>query len=343
MTDIGYVTLYVNAIAIMLSIGIMAMVWKLKMKDALEKKIFIGLLILVILMGAFYILCALRDDKMISCSHLGAMLLETGLELLINAYAFQWFIYVEYRLYHSVDHIRRNVLLFSGPFLVITIMDLVNIFTEFLLQYDDELGIITETPVYVLTDVIRLGYFICTLFILELRKRHDDSLKFFSVRPFFIPVMIYVLLYYFTPYATVDLGLAIGLTLIYVELINEKCYQDSESGFFNRLYLDYLRGRITEGKYDLESALVYELPGADMATSAKLILKQLPKDCDTIRYGKDIVVTLTKVNNRGPLSMLSEDVQQSLDEAGIPVEVRIDLKKKKESGAEFLERVLAKG
>ena len=125
-------------------------------------------------------------------------------------------------------------------------------------------------------------------------------------------------------------------------MINEKCYQDGESGFYNRLYLEHLKKEISDGEYELNSAMIFKVTGDDMKKPAGLISKQLPQDCYPIRYGDDTVLTLAGVTQKGPLFMLSEDVEMALEEAGIPVKVKIDLRKKDESGLEFLERFLKK-
>ena len=341
MNDINQIAIYSNIVAIMLVIGITVLAAKFNIKDEWEKKIFLSLLVIFILMSIAYIVTGYRDAGILECSSMAAVLIETSLEYLINLFAFQWFIYVDYRMFHSTLHIRRNGLFFTAGFAIMMLLDTINIFTGILFTFTDSTSY-AETPLYIVTDLIRLVYFFGTIFALIYYRRKDERMKFFHVRSFFIPMAFYVLLYYVTPMNTVTLGLSIGLTLIFVQMVNEQCYQDGETGFFNDLYLDYLRGRIEGNDYDLQSVMFFKLPGEDMATSSKLIAEQLPDECQTIRLDSDTIVTLTHVKDRSPLFMVSEDVQMSLEEAGIPVEVSFELKKKKESGADFLDRVLRK-
>ena len=100
MTDTGLVIIYVNAVAVMLSVGVMALARRFRMEDPWEKKIFLGLQAIVIAMACFYVLCSLRDDKVIAFSKAGAMAIETVLELLVNVLAVEWFIYMDYRIFH---------------------------------------------------------------------------------------------------------------------------------------------------------------------------------------------------------------------------------------------------
>ncbi len=136
--------------------------------------------------------------------------------------------------------------------------------------------------------------------------------------------------------------MSIGLTLIYAQIVNEQCYQDTTTGFFNRMYLDHLRRRMEKGDYSLESVLLFKIPEKELEELAHLISEQLPDECDTIRIKRDTILTLTHVNDRSPLYMLSEDVEMVLEKANVEAIVEYDLRKKKESSVEFLDRFLKK-
>ncbi|MBR3305638.1 MAG: hypothetical protein IKI75_00120 [Lachnospiraceae bacterium] len=340
MTETGYISLYSNTVAIMLSFGVFVLVWKFKIRDKVEKRILLGLLANIVVMALFYILCSLRDSGMIPCSRIGAMFMETGLEMMINIFAMIWFLYTDYRIFHSIFHIKRNIIIFTVPFILVAIMNLVNIPTAFMFDYDMNEHVTVEKTFYVIADIIRLGYFFTSMFVLTVRKRRDEKMKFFSIRAFIIPLTFYVLLYYFTDYNTVSLGLAIGTTLIYAGMVNEKCYQDSETGFYNRLYLDYLKKRIHDNKFDLRSIAEFVVPENEMEKLSPMISKQLPESCFAIRYGKDRIIVLSQVKDRGPLSMLTEDVQLAVETAGGSVETGFKLKKKNETAESFLDDYL---
>ncbi len=340
MTETSYISLYSNTVAIMLSIGVFVLVWKFQIKDKVEKRILLSLLANIVVMALFYILCLMRDNGIIPCSRIGAMFMETGLEMTINLFAMIWFLYTDYRIFHSMFHIKRNIVIFIVPFIIVVLMNLVNIPTVFMFDYDMDEHVIIEKTFYVIADVIRLWYFFTSMLVLAIRKRKDEKMKFFSIRAFIIPLTFYVLLYYFTDYNTVSLGLAIGTTLIYAGMVNEKCYQDGETGFYNRLYLDYLKKRIHDNKYDLRSIAEFVVPEKDMEKLAPVISKQLPEACFAIRYGENKIIVLSQVKDRGPLSMLTEDVQMAVETAGGSAETGFKLKKKNETAESFLDNYL---
>ncbi len=341
MTETGMLNIYANTIALILCGGLSVLVRRFRMADLREKKTFLWLIYTIIMMALFYVLCVLRDEKVIPCNKAGAMAIETLFELTINMFAVEWFVYMDYKIFRSRDRIRRIAPLFTVPFVILCLMVLVNAFTGFMLSFDEDL-VLTEHSVYVIADLFRVAYFVASVVVLAVYRKYNERMKFFRALPFFVPMFIYILIYYFTPFATPALGLAMGITLLFVEMVNEQCYQDNETGFYNNLYLDHLRREISKGKYNLESAIVFRLPSDKMEEASAGIQKQMPQSVDTIRYGENSIITLARVNDRSSLHMLSEDVTDALAALNIEVDVNYDLKKKKENGSEFLERFLEK-
>ncbi|MCR5098848.1 MAG: hypothetical protein K6B14_07870 [Lachnospiraceae bacterium] len=341
MSDVGYVTIYANGVAIMLLLGILVLSSKLRLNDENEKRIFSSLLVIALGMAVFYIIISLRDEGIIPCSHMGAMLIESAEEFLLIALMVQWVIYMDYRMYHSPGHLKRNLNRIIVPVALICLCFIINIFTGFMFYFDENL-VYTETALYYVVDIIRLLFFIIPIVMLARRKKVDENIRFFTIRPFFVSILFYVGIYYITPYSVAALGISIGFALIYVDVVNAYRYQDTQTGFFNRNYLLYLKDLIRDDEYELNSAMLFTVPGDDIENTSKLIHAQLPDDCEPIRYAGDKILTLAHVKDRSPLHMVSEDVEMSLTEAGIPVAVAYDLRKKKETGSDFLERFLKK-
>ena len=190
MSGTGLVTVYANIVTIMLSVGIFVLAKRLKMKDRREKEIFLFMVLVVLFMSFVYLLCCMRDERVFPCTPMGAMVIETAIELLIDVFAMAWFLYLDYRMFHSIDHLKRNVRLFTIPCLLLCTLDVLNIFTGILFWFDEDL-VSHDTWLYTVSDFIRLSYFILSLMILEIHKRREKRMKFFSVKPFLIPMLFY--------------------------------------------------------------------------------------------------------------------------------------------------------
>ena len=94
MMGIHQITIYSNIVAIMLVLGVIVLALRFRIKDELEKKIFISVPVVLIVMSVLYIVTAYRDAEVLKVSAMGATLIETGLEYAINLFAIQWFMYV---------------------------------------------------------------------------------------------------------------------------------------------------------------------------------------------------------------------------------------------------------
>ncbi len=339
MSDVGYVAIYANGMAIMLAIGVMTLASRLKMRDEYEKGIFMSLFALAMAMSVFYIIMALRDENVIHCSYMGAMLIDTIQELLLNILVVQWYIYVDYRMFHSPGHLKRKLFWISWPMGICCLLFVINIFTGFLFDFDEN-HTYTETLIYHLVDMARLGYFVMSVIALSIQKKRDENIRFFTVRPFFVSIIFFVFIYYVTPYPTAALGMTVGFSLIYVDVVNEYRYIDKMTGFFNRRYFYYMRDLIRDNEYELNSAMMFKIAPEDILRTAVNVAAQLPDGCDAIRYDEGTILILAHVKDRSPLHMVSVDVEDSLAEAAVPVESTYALKKKKETGSEFLERFL---
>ena len=339
MTEITHFSIYANLVAIIICIGVSALALRLKMHDAMEKRIFLSLMAVIALMAVFYMLCEFVEVDEYGVSATGAKVVETILEIILNLFALIWMIYVDYRVFHSRLHLRRNRLLFLIPFFVVSGFFVIDIFTGILSYYDENL-VFHENVLYTILDACRYSVFLISFIWLAVQKKKDEKTRFFSVLPMLIPILIYSLFYYFTPYPTPALGFAIGMMLMYAQLINELTFQDAGTGFYNRLYLDYLRELIQKGDYELNGIISFKLPEGELERNASVMTRQLPKACDPIRTGKDTVVTLAHIKNKGGLHLAAEDVEMALAQQDIKVAVKYELRKKKESGAEFLKRFL---
>ena len=105
---IGNASIYANLVAIMLVLGLIALASKLKMNDRLEKRFFLVLLVVVLLMAVCYLLDEYRSQGAIPMGRVSTILLDTLMEILLAIFSFDWFLYVDYRIFRSPEHSLQN-------------------------------------------------------------------------------------------------------------------------------------------------------------------------------------------------------------------------------------------
>ena len=84
MTEITHFSIYANLVAIIICIGVSALALRLKMHDAMEKRIFLSLMAVTALMAVFYMLCEFVEVDEYGVSATGAKVVETILEIILN-------------------------------------------------------------------------------------------------------------------------------------------------------------------------------------------------------------------------------------------------------------------
>jgi hypothetical protein len=249
-----------------------------------------------------------------------------------TVFLFLWLVYVSWRLYPGRDYARRRFwrslapLLFSGATVIISFI---------VILFVRDTGLISLISVFAFL-IIRVIYFIVSVLRINLYNRQNGRIKFFSVRGFYIPVVLGTLIEDFTDFNVRALGAAIGITFLYASIVLEQRYQDSETGLYNSSYREYLEKLMQHRRFSPCSAMVFTAGDADSIKELSAVLKKkLPKDCEPIRHSDCEVVVLTQVREKAPLYLVTQEVQEL-------TQVKADcvLKKKSETPAEFMERVL---
>ncbi len=251
---------------------------------------------------------------------------------LSTVFLYMWITFLSLFLFQDKDFIRRKFWVGFTPLIISAVATAVSLPMAVM----SELGYVVFLGVVCLFFVIGVFYALIGLWLLREYKRQNGYLRFFNPWVFFIPVFAGWLLQDFFEWGFSALGSTLGVMLLYASIIKEQRYKDPETGFYNTDFIGYLKGLIGRKKYDPCSAMTFTLdsPG-DMGDFSGILKAQLPKNCEPILRNDCEVVALTNVRERGPLVMVMEDVK-ALSE----VKTGCILRKKEETAAEFMERVL---
>ena len=336
------VTFYADIISCIILFVLFVLSAKNTLIQKTENILFRILLSLVALMAVLILFLYGMGFHAIPGSGPLATWLQTGTEISIDLLIYFWLVYVNYRVYHSLDHIRRNRIKFMAPALFFIIMDFINAFTGIFFRYDEDITYHT-TAAYYFVYLIKYAMFFGAILQLIIHKsRKLDDMKFFSVWPFLIPTITGLVLSIFTPYLVSTLGFAIGYALLYAAILNECRYLDRESGFKNGRSLSLMKDLIRNGKYEPESLIYIRTDAGDIKAFSGILASQLIDGCETFRVGEKEFLILTKVTELGPLRMLSTDISEALEEVGYSCDMDIKLRKRKESGEEFIKNQLVR-
>ncbi len=251
---------------------------------------------------------------------------------LTTVFLYMWISFLSWSLFEDRDFIRRKFWLGFTPLIISAVVTGVAIPMALL----SEQGFVFYVVAVVVFFIIRILYFLFGLWLLREYKRQNGYLRFFNPWVFFIPVFAGFILQDVFELGFSALGATLGLVLIYSSITDEQNYMDYRTEFYTMKFVGYLKKLIDKKRYEPWSAMVFTLNSAgEMQKFSGLLKKQLPKNCEPILHGDHEIVVLTSVNERGPLSMVIEDVK-----AVAEVEADCCLRKKTETAVEFMERVL---
>ncbi|MBO6215163.1 MAG: hypothetical protein J6N76_06460 [Lachnospiraceae bacterium] len=264
-------------------------------------------------------------------------LVSTVDEVTCNMYCMYWLYYVLFSMYKSNDYLKKMQRIFNFPFIVLLVLDIINIFTGFL-WYFDENNAYQSTFLYFIQDVVRYSFIIVALIQYAIFKKNEGKTHFFNIWLSSLPLIISGILesildsYYIFP-----MGLAIGTCMLCMGITTEIGFIDEETGFYTGFYLAQIRELINKKQFKLASIITYKLKKPeDMVEFSKALIELLPEDCETVRFDDHTLITLSETTDQGLVYMLSEDVMAICEDMDTEVEVENVVKSKKEDPVSFL-------
>ncbi len=243
-----------------------------------------------------------------------------------------WISFLCWFLFKDRDFIRRKFWMGFTPLIVSATVSIFSIPMSVMSEMGFKFFILSLIVAF----LVRAFSFIITLRLLHSYKKQNGYLRFFNPWAFFIPVALGWCIQDLVGFGMGSLGSAIGVVLLFVSIVGEERYMDPETRFYKKDFVQYLKKLVEKDKYAPCSAMTFTLSSSEgMKDFAGILKKELPDNCEPIIKSDHEVVVLTNVSEKGPLMMVTGDV-----EAASEVKGSCTLKKKKETTEEFMERVL---
>ncbi len=252
------------------------------------------------------------------------------------ALALQWLIYVDYTLYQNRDHIKRRypklILLSMGINLIILV-----IYVACRLFYPDSADVFSnafETA----SGLIELICILQACIMTYSRQREKEIPMFLRLDPFIICLFAGHLASVFSPYPGYALGAASGMVLMYFARMNQICYLDPETGFYNRAYLEYVTGHVRSKGLRGGVGILFRIDGDPLVVS-ELLSEEKPDNSDIIRMGGNEYLLAALTQPESAVRLLIANVEDAGEEKGLSVQSRYVIRKEGESREEAEKRL----
>ncbi len=333
-------TLYSEGAAIAFMIGLLVLSVHLRERFRVESRMFFGLCLNVIIMSVFGALAAILRYREFAGVKILSKLSYTGSELALLFLLVQWFVFVNYIIYRSKDHLRRNAGKLLIPLGVMGLVFIVNIFTDILFGIDEN-NMIEHRLGSIIITIIEFLYVLSTVILLTRYRRTSKSPVFIRIRPFIIPFTIGAVVSTFTGYAAHSMGIAVGLVLLHFSMINGYCYIDEETGCYNKAYLKYLDSYTKKNNFEGGTMILFKTAN-NYKGLADIILEAKPVDSDVVAMGNGELLFLSDTQRKSSIHMFIELIKDEAKEKGIEVTTSFGVRKLDETSEDFFNRVVAK-
>ena len=326
IAPVSTLTIYLDATAVIICVGLLVLgARSIKGRDRTSERLFGGMLLSLIVSG-------IANSISYAChyNHLGwpaplRMVFPTISELTILYYCFIWMLYVDYKLYGSRDRLLRTYRYFQIPVLTFTVLSVVNLFTGILFTVDENMLFIWKTGFYFFC-VAQYFYGLYPVFLMIRHALTQKRIQFFHIWPTVVPGVVSALFTLLTPYSARCLGLTIAVVFLYFSYVERWRFNDRESGFFNRHYLDYLLELPEDQLPDYKSAVLIYAEHVDKGLFS-ILQSDIPFGGELVRLSENLFLLFSESGKTSSVKLISAMFREEAEEhdKNIPEEAHINL------------------
>lgn len=270
----------------------------------------------------------LIDGKVAPGYHMIPIVLNVMLYIGNTLFAFTSTIYVDYKLFADMNRIKKRWRILIIPAMLIVLLSLMNLFTPIFFCVDKQTFIYQRTDLYFIPNIVVTLYLLYSTMLVYRYRNKVVKYLFLPAIVFLIPILIGAALdYLFYGLAFKQMGIAIALTSVYINVQKEISCIDLLSGLHTRQYMiNYYTNKMKRSKS--EESLVGILLDVDKFKSindtyghlagddaihsvGQILLKTVPKDAMAVRYAGDEFMVIKEYTSEQDV----EDLLSSINSA----------------------------
>ncbi|NLL90992.1 MAG: GGDEF domain-containing protein [Ruminococcaceae bacterium] len=303
-----------NGAAILLLLIVLLSIKRPLHSGMFEEKIFYAMILFNIIQCLFESIVFFLDGKALPGYRILSIILNEFLFINTVVFAYLWVIFVDYKLFSDMERIKRIYPFVAIPTVLIIIGCIINPIVPVFFTVNDY-NIYQRTNLFIIPYAVTYFYLIYGVVLIYSFRKRIHKYLFLPAVLFMVPIIISsALQFFFYGYSLVWLGVAIGLTSLFINVQNESSYVDMLSGLFNRQYLNnYLL--IQSKKVDTDRTLagilldidgfknlndsLGHLVGDDAISSAGKILREsVGNKGVSFRLGGDEFIVLMQIRSQ---------------------------------------------
>lgn len=268
----------------------------------------------------------LCDGKIFPLSHVIYILLNSLLYVSVPTVTFLWWMYVDLRLYHSRERVRKYCRYAFIPTLLGIIGIIANFRWQIVFSIDDNM-VYHRKPLSYLYVILALINIAGSIKVRQGFYKKYGKTFFFPIFMFLAPVFIGCTVQIFCYGVSLAwCSVALGLTGIYMTLQNELSYIDPLTKLFNRNYLTHVLSDITRRQdraggimidldyfKDINDTFGHTTGDAALIEAANLIHSSVPEDAISVRYAGDEFIIIMRNATTAYIEELVLNIRNSVE------------------------------
>ena len=305
------VSCYADMTSLLVMILLLILAERLHKRENASMQILFHLSLCITASCVFSFFCHAAYRQPAPVWHTVAMISRTMWEYLCFWIIINWVAFVTCKLFGPDKRKSRKFYLVTIPFMIFTVLLVVNLFTGIVFTYNADNQVQTGL-LYDFIVATEFFYFIVTAVICQYYDRKSAKIRFLNITPMILSVALAVSVQFFSPYQIDVLGFVIGVTLLYFSMVSEFRFVDEESGLYNRGYLAYLFDLALAGKNNERSALIMDAEGS-LPQVFEILRESLHQNGDVIRTEERRFLLFTQTDSRSTLQYLASLVSEGVE------------------------------
>ena len=241
-----------------------------------------------------------------------------------------WPLFIEYKISSSYKKVKKLATIFAIPLLACSLLVLTTPFSGIIFTINED-NIYTRTENYfIIPNLMIILYVVFGAVKVYLNRKKEEKYLLIPAIFFIVPVLLGIVVQVFSYGISLTfIGIAIGLTGVYLSTQNESAYKDPLCGVYNRrYYIDYVRSFCNSRKKDdfLVGILIdmdnfkqindkYGHCAGDKALQlfGSVLREQIDDIGFAVRYGGDEFILISK-QSEAAVDAVIADIVKEIDE-----------------------------
>ncbi len=315
--------LFANGSAMLLLLIVLQSSYRMFDHNKLDSRL-MNIMIMIALLQCILETTTFLIDGIVAPALYEVSILLNALTYIGNAlFSFVSSMYVDYKLFGDIVRIKKRCIILMIPACIIIVGSLVNLFTPVFFEVNEVTYVYKRTELYIIPNIIVFFYLVYNTVLVYWYKNKVGKYLFLPAVIFLIPIILgSVLDFLFYGMTFKQMGIAIALTSIYVNVQKEISCIDSLSGLHTRQYMiNHIAAEMNRSKsevsligilldvdkFKLINDTYGHLAGDDAIRSVgKILLNTVPKKAMAVRFaGDEFMVILKNANERDVQNLLA--------------------------------------